>query len=131
MPTTLHLDILDPASCDGCGLCCEGIGSPVLLYVSRPEWSEQHPFRPSGMPDDLIREIDDAFGGLVRGQEPQERCVWFDPAGRRCRHYEFRPQVCRDDDLGGAACIELRRPVVAGQVADGGRSTTPFWTSTS
>ena len=32
----LGLLILSPDSCEGCGLCCEGIGSPVLLYSSRP-----------------------------------------------------------------------------------------------
>jgi Fe-S-cluster containining protein len=28
---------------------------------------------------------------------------------RRCRHYEWRPQVCRDYELGGDACLARRR----------------------
>lgn len=104
---TVTLDVLQPANCDGCGLCCEGNGSPVTLYVSRQEW-QSHPFRPAGLPDDLIREIDDNFAGLFRGQESQDRCLWFDAEARRCRHYEWRPQVCRDYELGGFACLASR-----------------------
>jgi Fe-S-cluster containining protein len=105
----VELSVLEPESCDGCGLCCEGIGSPVALYASRPGWESQHPFRPEGLPDELVREIDEQFAGIYRGQEPQERCVWFDSQARRCRHYEWRPQVCRDYELGGTACLLLRR----------------------
>lgn len=108
MSVSFRLDVLTPQSCDGCGLCCEGIGSPVLLYVSRPELSGEHPFRPAELPAELIVEIDEHFLGMSRGQEPQERCLWFDPATRRCRHYAWRPQVCRDYELGGDACL-LRR----------------------
>jgi Fe-S-cluster containining protein len=109
MPDPIRLDILEPETCDGCGLCCEGIGSPVALYATRPGFEANHPFRPAGMPHELVREIDGHFLGLYRGQEPQERCLWFDAAARRCRHYEWRPQVCRDYELAGAACLALRR----------------------
>ena len=105
----ISLRVLQPDSCDGCGLCCEGIGSPVLLYQSRPALAGPHPFRPAGLPQNLIDEIDRHFAGLTRGQEPQDRCLWFDPAARRCRHYEWRPQVCRDYELGGRACLQLRK----------------------
>ncbi|MBW3601064.1 MAG: YkgJ family cysteine cluster protein, partial [Planctomycetes bacterium] len=61
------------------------------------------------LPRELIEEIDRHFLGLDRGQEPQERCLWYDPHTRRCRHYAWRPQVCRDYELGGRACLALRR----------------------
>lgn len=102
------LPLLEPDSCDGCGLCCEGIGSPVLLYASRPGIGEPHPFRPDNLPQELINEIDFHFSGLTRGQEPLERCLWFDPVSRWCRHYEHRPQICIDYELGGPSCL-LRR----------------------
>ncbi|MBS0262223.1 MAG: YkgJ family cysteine cluster protein [Planctomycetes bacterium] len=116
MQTLPALSILNPESCEGCGLCCEGIGSPVVLLVSRSEWETVHPFRFPGMPAELIQEIDDNFGGLFRGQEPQERCLWFDATNRRCRHYEWRPQVCRDYELAGRACL-LRRDEYRQQIA--------------
>src|SRR5262245_59849235 len=66
MPSNLQLSMLHPQTCDACGLCCEGIGSPVLLYASRPDSAGAHPFRPPGLPEGLIREIDEQFLGLVR-----------------------------------------------------------------
>ena len=105
----ISLAVLPPESCDGCGLCCEGIGSPVLLYAARPGLPEPHPFRPAQLPKELAEEIDAHFAGLTRGQESQERCLWFDTQARACRHYEFRPQVCRDYELGGRACLQRRR----------------------
>jgi len=104
-----ELPLLTPDSCDGCGLCCQGIGSPVLLYQSRPAWTDSHPHRPEELPLHLIDEIDAHFEGLSRGEEPQEACLWYDAETKRCRHYEWRPQVCRDYELGGRACLELRQ----------------------
>lgn len=103
------LPVIGVPTCEGCGLCCQGIGSPVLLYASRPGWGETHPYRPRDLPDELRQEIDEHFSGLVRGEEPQTACLWYDPDTRRCRHYEFRPQVCRDYELGGRACLSRRR----------------------
>ena len=108
MPPSNFLSILVPDSCEGCGLCCTGIGSPVLLYVSQPHVAGPHPFRPAGLPEELIREIDEHFLGLRRGEEAQKQCLWYDADARRCRHYEWRPQVCRDYELAGVACL-LRR----------------------
>ena len=105
----LALPVLSPTSCDGCGLCCEGIGSPVLLYASRPGFGEPHPYRPAGLPHELIEEIDSHFSGLTRGQEPLERCLWFDTTTRQCRHYELRPQICREYELAGPSCLIRRQ----------------------
>ena len=107
-----EFDALKPTSCAGCGLCCLGVGSPVLLYQSRKEWEEHHPHRPEGLPAPLIEEIDANFRGLFRGQERQDQCLWYDPETRVCKHYEWRPKVCRDYELGGPECLNLRRPFV-------------------
>ena len=103
------LPVLPPSSCDGCGLCCVGIGSPVLLYASRPGFGEPHPYRPVGLPQDLVEEIDSHFSGLTRGQEPQGQCLWFDAASRQCEHYELRPQICREYELAGPSCLIRRQ----------------------
>ena len=110
--------VLLPDSCEGCGLCCEGIGSPVVLYASRPGLGDLHPFRPADLPFELIEEIDLHFSGLTRGQEPQEKCLWFDAERRMCRHYDYRPQVCRDYELGGHACLLRRRDELTGPSPD-------------
>ena len=79
LPLMLMLPVIAPASCDGCGLCCEGIGSPVLLYASRAGIGERHPFRPADLPQELVDEIDFHFSGLTRGRELLEHLFWFDP----------------------------------------------------
>ena len=65
-----------------------------------------------------IEEIDENFQGLHRGQEPLERCLWFDSATRKCRHYQWRPQVCRDYELGGDACLATREKGGLMQIAE-------------
>jgi len=106
------LPVIAPQSCEGCGLCCVGIGSPVLVYASRPGFNDPHPLRPAGLPNELIDEINKHFSGLVRGEEPQDKCLWYDAELRQCKHYEFRPQVCIDYELGGRACLTRRREAI-------------------
>ena len=108
----LQFPVLQPESCDGCGLCCERIGSPVLLYQTRAE--QPHPFRPDQLPAALIEEIDRNFRGLSRGQEPQQQCLWFDAKRRCCKNYQWRPQICHDYELGGQECLRERKPYVSG-----------------
>lgn len=112
-----------PTSCDRCGLCCQGIGSPVLIYATNRRWGDAHPFRPVDLPAELIAEIDDHFRGLTRGQEPQAECLWYDRTTQRCRHYEFRPQVCRDYELAGPACLQRRALITLESVCDLGNET--------
>ncbi len=98
-----------PESCENCGLCCQGIGSPVLLYQTDSRLLGPHPFRPQDLPQELIQEIDDHFRGLFRGMEPQEQCLWYDPRQKICRHYEWRPEVCRQYETGGPECLTVRK----------------------
>lgn len=98
---------LVPENCDGCGLCCQGVGSPVLVYQTDRRWSGPHPFRPAGLPEELVQEIDEHFQGLMRGQEPQESCLWYDNHQKKCRHYAWRPAVCKGFELAGEECLRL------------------------
>ncbi len=104
-------DAVWPTTCDGCGLCCETGGSPVLVYQSR-HGGTPYDERPPGLPQALIDEIDHHFLGLWRGQEPREPCLWYDREQRACKHYTWRPRACREYALGGIPCVELRRPHV-------------------
>ncbi len=105
----VKLDVLKPTSCGGCGLCCLGIGSPPIYYATYPHLQGPHPFRPADLPQHLIDEIDEKFLGVFRGQEPPDTCIWHDTTTGLCRNYEWRPQVCRDYDLGGRECLSLRQ----------------------
>lgn len=39
-------------------------------------------------------------------------CLWYDEASKRCKHYEHRPDVCRDPEVmspGNPACLASRK----------------------
>jgi Fe-S-cluster containining protein len=77
------------ASCEGCGLCCQG----------GPDWYV-------------------TLGDADRAREPRlfglavlaasGPCAFLG-ADRRCALYAARPDVCRAFEAGGARCLELRR----------------------
>lgn len=31
-------------------------------------------------------------------------CCWLDPITKRCLHYEHRPTICREFEMGGVDC---------------------------
>ena len=83
--------------------------------------SESHPslsttaladlIRWRGLPEPMRREILQqmrdhcpADSGVLDGP-----CTWFDPESRLCIHHEYRPQVCREFQVGNAECLEWRR----------------------
>lgn len=107
--------------CSGCGACCESMSYPPF-YTRFPQGST---------PDDrqdpawvrLLDERPDLVADVERGYHDREArrralddpsldfdepCHWYDPASRQCRHYEYRPLVCRDFAVGGADCLALR-----------------------
>ena len=38
-------------------------------------------------------------------------CVWLDRATGKCRHYRYRPSVCRELKVGSEACLRIRATV--------------------
>ncbi|MGB0740447.1 MAG: YkgJ family cysteine cluster protein [Planctomycetaceae bacterium] len=79
--------------CDGCSACCNRTPIP--------------PFQPGeeaalNVPDELLTPIreriasDQHFDLLP--------CVWLLKDQGLCRHYEFRPQACRDFEPGSMLC---------------------------
>lgn len=83
-------------TCDGCGLCCQNQPCP--------------PFYPGDpyedlLPPELKIEVDTYI--MSPRYNDTHPCIWLDGNGR-CRHYEHRPEICRDYDLGGEACLAER-----------------------
>ena len=112
MPPDVRFAVLEPTDCDGCGLCCRGIGSPPAIYTYRISRSGKFLFRPVDLPAELGQQLDDYFYGLLRGQEPVDNCIWLDQTTGKCKHYAWRPQVCRTYEVGCDACLNERRPYV-------------------
>lgn len=81
-------------TCDDCGVCCMQIGTPPYTGIDGdvpPPWLEWNVNRHC---DRLDRRLP---------------CIWYDLKTRRCQHYEHRPQICRDFEVGCFDCLEFRR----------------------
>jgi Fe-S-cluster containining protein len=87
-------------------------GYQIFLYPAGylPAGEETADFeRFHAMPASLADELREQFAagkeGFFRGDRP---CVWLDLETRRCKHYEHRPDICRNFDLGCPACRRHR-----------------------
>lgn len=89
-------------SCDGCGVCCMHVGCPPFM-----PWEEEK------LPPNLKEE----FQQILVTRQVQIKatgddwvpCAWFDWSTRKCKHYEHRPEVCREFEVGSSECINFRK----------------------
>jgi Putative zinc- or iron-chelating domain len=85
-----------PDSCDGCPAgCCRGVKH------GRPPFDTDEISR---VPTELLSTIKDSPGIHDRGV-----CSWLDLETRKCKHYDHRPQGCRDFPRGSVACHGTRQ----------------------
>jgi len=95
------VDSLVVLNCDGCGLCCMHMSSP-------PFHEEEWLVLPPNVRADYEAALDaSADAWEVHGIDARP-CGWFDMVTRKCRHHEFRPEICRDFEVGGEACLGTR-----------------------
>lgn len=45
----------------------------------------------------------------VRLLTGEETCCWFDPKTKSCKHYDSRPSICREFEVGSDACLGWRK----------------------
>ena len=79
-------------NCDGCGACCRN--QPFPPFTQRDG-------------DDLPGHIVDELLGAGK-REDSDACLWLDEVTGRCKHYEYRPMLCREFELGGDVCLYAR-----------------------
>ena len=62
------------------------------------------------LPDDLKQELDQFVASYPTRPSGQldGPCFWFDQKTRGCKHYDHRPRVCRDFQVGAAECLGWR-----------------------
>lgn len=41
-------------------------------------------------------------------EHPVIPCLWYDEEAKQCRHHEYRPDTCREFEVGGDACRATR-----------------------
>ena len=86
-------------SCEGCGACCYLQSLPPYMPTELDVLAKH-----------LVAEISAAMKRNHKGP-----CIWLN-AEKRCGHYEERPEVCRQFELGGEECVTLRREFLKDRV---------------
>lgn len=116
-PTSRPLPVID--SCDDCGACCQVVTRPPFRThfgeSGEATWERLKHDRP-----DLVAELlADERARRTRGEPSYGTpCLWYDPTTRRCRHYDHRPQACRDFAIGSTDCRDARRRAGIGRARD-------------
>lgn len=63
------------------------------------------------MPPEALKQLNE-YALLMRdiGVHPNDGvCLWFDEESRKCRHYDLRPEICRNDvKVGDEYCLSWR-----------------------
>lgn len=95
-------------NCDNCGACCtEQAALPIHLVGKHFRMEPVNP-----LPPELEAELLVTVEGFLKDGFPPNGspCIWYDSETRRCRHYEHRPTLCRDEvKPGDDACLRWRR----------------------
>ena len=92
-----------PADSESYGACCMNQNNMPLKGLMLGTVGK--------IPDELATELWSIAMGPLHGTEGQESCVWLDRVTGKCKHYEYRPQACRDFELASPSCLEARKKV--------------------
>lgn len=65
------------------------------------------------MPAEARQVLADYYAARSRGDVPDRTeaelpCLWLDAAARRCRWHAWRPDICREFEVGGKSCRAMR-----------------------
>ncbi len=90
--------------CKDCGRCCSTQGTPPFTGCEGDD-----------PPPELAWDIDKHADRYDLGLP----CLWYDTETKRCKHYEHRPQVCRDFQPGEPQCNEWRVELGLPRLPDG------------
>lgn len=96
--------------CSDCGACCTGQAAlPIHLVNDNVSLESVTP-----LPPELAAELRAETERFLRDGFPPDGspCIWYDAETKRCKHYEYRPVICRDEvQPGDDSCRRWRRSV--------------------
>jgi Fe-S-cluster containining protein len=90
---------MPPNLCQNCCACCQFCGEPP--FATQAEYDN--------LPNDLRNELDTHYAGIVanglfsRGVLKLP-CLWLDVENQLCLHYDYRPLICSNFEIGGTDC---------------------------
>jgi Fe-S-cluster containining protein len=109
-----------PASCEGCGACCREMHSPpgwasfagpaadYWIANADPEDEDWQIFQ--AIPEPIKQELREFYAeDFIKEGDPHDACFWYDAEKKQCKHYEHRPTICREFEIGEPACHRWRR----------------------
>lgn len=103
-------------SCEGCGACCLEQATPpgyvaYLTGLFSLDDGSDDAARIKALPADLRAELDSYIDRAARtgGHSEIEPCLWYDQSTRQCKHYDLRPQICREFEADSDFCHSWRR----------------------
>jgi Fe-S-cluster containining protein len=95
------------------------LGSPPVEPhpAFEPDYSCQGDWR--RLPPELKAELEAYYlerkagtvtsdAGRITPESGDRPCLWLDLSTRKCRHYEYRPDLCRKFEVGGDGCLYAR-----------------------
>lgn len=92
------LPIVDCVTCGG--KCCSRIRTPPFVRGLR----DGERFKDDDIWDQLTAAQKSEIESHIMSDAPDDSpCLWFRDA--RCIHYELRPGICRDFEMGGDDCL--------------------------
>jgi uncharacterized cysteine cluster protein YcgN (CxxCxxCC family) len=101
-------------TCTGCGSCCMHLGTPPFHSYEWPTVFktdlEGEPCGDDGADSPEVLALFAEIAALEKDQThyPDGPCSWFDPETGQCKHYDYRPNVCEDFEVGGEDCLRFR-----------------------
>jgi Fe-S-cluster containining protein len=97
--------------CGGCGLCCMHMRTPPFTGQTDPRWKDLSQELRAEIHDWIMSEPSPRYQLMVKHDGDINPCIWLDLVSGKCKHYELRPDICRDYEPGCDPCRKLRRSV--------------------
>ena len=102
-----ELPIVD---CADCGACCMNVGHPHFYRHGGADGSGDPLW--ARVPTELQAEINEYIDSL-EDVDIGQPCIWLDMKTKQCKHYDLRPQMCRDFEKDSHHCHRLREKYAA------------------
>jgi Fe-S-cluster containining protein len=78
---------------------------PILEHFPDSEDYQDWMALPEELRSELLTYFADVRSGKIKDRSVLEMpCLWYDAETRRCKHYQYRPSVCREFEVGGEGC---------------------------